>query len=288
VSNPGASVPDRVRHRPARLAVLAVAAVLSTAVVSGCSGAEAARLGFPKGITTDSERVTRLWQGAWIAAFTVGIIVWGLIIWAIVVYRRRGNEMPAQIRYNVPIEALYTLLPVVIVGVLFFYTVRDESVILKQSPNPDVNVKVVAYRFAWTFGYTDPQNKYPPVYDTGTNSTLPELWLPQNQSVKYTLVSNDVIHAFWVPAFLFKMDVVPGRINTFEKTADTLGTYAGRCSELCGLYHAHMLFTVKVVTPEQYRAHMAELMRLGQTGDPSLHLTPSFDPNRNTVLGAAK
>lgn len=273
--------------RRGRASVLAPGAVLATVLLSGCSGADAARLGFPKGITSDSERVTRLWQGAWIAAFAVGIIVWGLIIWAIVVYRRRGNEMPAQTRYNVPIEVLYTVLPVVMVGVLFFYTARDESAILKQSANPDVNVKVVAYRFAWTFGYTDPQNRYPAVYDSGTNSTLPELWVPRGQSVKYTLVSNDVIHAFWVPAFLFKMDVIPGRVNTFEKTATTPGTYSGRCSELCGLYHSHMLFTVKVVTPEQYRAHMADLVRLGQTGDPSLHLTPSFDPNRNTVLGKA-
>lgn len=279
---------DRARpSRRLRTQLIALGVVGATFALSGCSAADGRRLGFPKGITTDSDRVTRLWQGAWIAAFAVGIVVWGLIIWAIVAYRRRGNEMPAQTRYNMPIEALYTVLPVVIVAVLFFYTVRDQSVVLKKDPAPSVQVKVVAYRFAWTFGYTDPANTYQPVYDTGTNETLPELWIPQGKSVKYTLISNDVVHAFWIPTFLFKMDVVPGRQNTFYKTADTTGTFAGRCSELCGIYHSHMLFTVRVVTPEQYTAHMADLRRRGQVGDPQGHLSPQYDPNRNIAEGRA-
>jgi len=280
--------PDQTRRgRVLRTQRIALGAVAATLVLSGCSGADARRLGFPRGITTDSDRVTSLWQGAWTAAFIVGGIVWGLIIWAIVAYRRRGNEMPAQTRYNMPIEALYTILPVVIVAVLFFYTVRDQSVVLKKDPTPDAHVKVIGYKFAWTFGYSDPQNRFQPVYDTGTNETLPELWVPQGESMEYTLISNDVIHAFWVPAFLFKMDVVPGRENTFYKTATTTGSYAGRCSELCGINHSHMLFTVRVVTPEQYLAHMADLRRRGQVGDPQGHLSQEYNPNRNIAEGQA-
>lgn len=280
-SGPDGPRPAR-RGRPAWLAVLAVAV---TAVASGCTAEDGRRLGFPKGITTQSDRVTSLWQGAWIAAFTVGAIVWGLIIWAVIAYRRRGNEMPAQTRYNMPIEALYTILPVVVVMVLFFYTARDESVIRKVSANPDAKVEVLGYRFAWTFGYTDPQNRFPQVYDVGTNSTLPELWVPQGQNVQYTLKSNDVIHAFWIPAFLDKMDVIPGRVNTLDKTATTLGTYPGRCSELCGINHSHMLLTLRVVTPDQYLAHMADLQRRGQTGEPSQHLSEEYDPNANVTEG---
>ena len=189
--------------------------------------------------------------------------------------------MPAQTRYNMPIEALYTIMPVVIVAVLFFYTARDETAILKKDPNPDAKVKVIGYRFAWTFAYSDPKNRFTPVYDVGTNQVLPELWVPQGESMEYELQSNDVIHSFWVPTYLFKMDVVPGRDNTFYKTATTTGTYRGRCSELCGINHANMLFTLRVVTPDQYLAHMADLKSRGQTGDAQGHLSTTYDPNRN-------
>jgi len=287
-----ATVPTRPyrptrRSGPVRTRLIGLGAVAATLALSGCTAEDGRRLGFPKGITTDSDRVTSLWQGAWIAAFTVGAIVWGLIIWAIVAYRRRGNEMPAQTRYNMPIEALYTILPVIIVAVMFFYTVRDQSVILRKDPNPAAKVKVIGYRFAWTFAYTDPQNRFEPVYDVGTNETLPQLWIPNGESVEYTLISNDVVHAFWIPVFLFKMDVVPGRQNIFYKTTNTTGTYIGRCSELCGLNHSHMLFTAKVVTPQEYLAHMADLRRRGQVGDPQGHLSQTYDPNRNIAEGQA-
>ena len=92
------------------------------------------------------------------------------------------------------------------------------------------------------------------------------MYLPQGESVKFTLHSNDVIHSFWVPAFLFKMDVVPGRDNNFSLTPDSVGTYVGKCAELCGVYHSRMLFNVKVVTEDRYAAHLAALQKLGNTG----------------------
>ena len=275
----------RARRTPLRGAGLTALAAAAVLAMSGCTAADGRRLGLPEGITTLSGATTRLWQGAWIAAFTIGAIVWGLIIWAVIAYRRRGNEMPAQTRYNMPIEALYTIMPIVVVMVLFFYTARDESNLRRLVPDPDQQVEVYGYRFSWTFGYSDPQNRYQPVYDVGTNSTLPELWVPRGETVQYNLVSNDVIHAFWVPAFLDKMDVIPGRVNSFDKTVTTLGTYPGRCSELCGINHAHMLFTVRVVTPAQYLQHMADLAARGQTGRPDGHLTPAYDPNRSVGEG---
>jgi len=270
----------RRSQRPRRAAV-AGAIVVATLMMSSCTAADGRRMGFPVGITADSDRVTRLWQGAWIAALAVGVVVWGLIVYAIIAYRRRGNEMPAQTRYNMPIEALYTIMPVVIVAVMFFYTARDETAILKTNPTPDAKVKVIGYRFAWTFAYSDPKNRFEPVYDVGTNSVLPQLWVPQGESMEYELRSNDVIHAFWVPTYLFKMDVVPGRDNTFYKTATRTGTYVGRCSELCGINHGNMLFTLRVVTPADYLAHMVDLKARGQTGDPQGHLSQTYDPNRN-------
>ena len=80
------------------------------------------------------------------------------------------------------------------------------------------------------------------------------------------MVSPDVNHGFWVPDFLFKMDVIPGRMNKFELTPNKLGTFAGKCTELCGLDHARMLFDVKVVSRAEYDAHIADLKTKGQTG----------------------
>ena len=263
---------------------LAVAGVLVVAT-GGCSyeGPGAwSRLGFPQGISDNAQRVTHLWIGSWIAAMAVGVFVWGLILYAIIVYRRRGNEMPAQTRYNMPIEVLYTVVPMVIVGVLFYFTARDESAELAKPANVQHVDKVIAYQWAWTFVYENAPGG--PVYDLGTTSRLPVLWVPKGQSVEYQLVSNDVIHAFWVPAFLFKMDVIPGRLNTTWRTANQIGEYPGRCSELCGLHHSAMLFTLKVVSPADYRQHLRDLRAAGQVGNAVGHLSQTYDPNARLAL----
>ena len=78
-----------------------------------------------------------------------------------------------------------------------------------------------------------------------------------DRSVKLEITSVDVIHSFWVPEFLFKRDVIPGHPNHFAITATKTGTFTGHCSELCGLYHSKMLFTLKVVTPQQFKAYIA-------------------------------
>jgi len=266
-----------VRRRAAAGAGLAGGAL----ALSGCSyeGPGAwSRLGFPQGIADNDHLIQHLWIGAWIAALAVGVFVWGLIIWAMVVYRRRGSEMPAQTTYNMPIEALYTVLPLIIVGVLFFYTVRDESAEQHRPAHIDHVDTVIAYRWAWTFQY-DEAIGGKTVYDVGTDSQLPVLWLPQGQTIEYRLRSNDVIHSFWIPAFLTKLDVIPGRQNVMFRKAMAVGEYPGRCSELCGLHHAQMLFTVKVVTPAEYQAHLQQLVTLGQVGSAITHLSPMYDPN---------
>ena len=107
------------------------------------------------------------------------------------------------------------------------------------------------------------------MYDFGTPDQPAELWLPKGESVRFNLRSPDVIHSFWIPEFYFKMDVVPGRDNTFDMTPTREGTFTGRCAELCGLYHSRMIFKVNVVSPEEYEAHLQDLVRIGQIGAPA-------------------
>ncbi len=233
------------------------------ALVAGCSVQDALSLNAPEGVTEESPVIESLWFGAWVAVGLVGLLTGGLIIYAAVRYRRReGDAAPKQMRYNVPLEVMYTVVPLVMILGMFFFTARDQSDLTKVSDNPDNTVGVIAFRWSWAFNYEAG------VYDVGTSEVedIPTLYLPVNESVVFELQSPDVVHSFWVPAFLMKMDAFPDRLNKFQVTPNKVGTYAGRCAELCGVDHARMLFRVKVVEREEYEQRMRELRAKGQVG----------------------
>jgi cytochrome c oxidase subunit 2 len=263
-------VKTRAATRPAkRRLVVPTAVVVGTLLLTGCSAETTEqwkRLGLPEGSTDRTEAVRSLWVGAWTAALLVGVLVWGLLLYAVVRYRRRGDGAPRQTRYNLPLEVLYTLAPFAIIGVLFFYTVEHGNEITAVSANPAHRINVVGQQWQWTFNYKENVDGNDGVWETGTLAEPAVLWLPVNESVHFDLTSPDVIHSFWVPSFYFKLDVIPGRTNRFEVTPTKTGTFAGRCAELCGVYHSRMLFTVRVVTADEYQAHLKELAAKGQTG----------------------
>ena len=230
-------------------------AVLLTA---GCSPAKIAFIGLPTPASDQAQRMANLWHGSWITAWSVGALVWGLILWSVFRYRKRGDHLPVQTRYNIPIELLYTVVPFIIVAVLFFFTARDQNAITtlsKQTPAHVVNVN--GMRWSWQFNYVENGSSIGTV--TGTPTYEPTLYLPVGEKVRFHITSSDVNHSFWVPAFLFKMDAIPQRINTFDLTPTRTGTFAGRCAELCGTYHARMLFKVVVLPADQFEAQMTKI-----------------------------
>lgn len=243
-------------------AVAGAAAVLVLA--SGCSAQEALSFGHPDPITEQGPTVANLWFGAWVAVAFVGVLTGGLILFAAFRFRRRpGDGPPKQLRYNIPLEIMYTFVPLVMILGMFSFAARDQVELTKVSANPDNTVGVIGFRWSWAFNYVEENT-----YDVGTaeRTDMPTLWLPVNESVVFELQSPDVIHSFWVPAFLTKLDVIPDRMNKFEVTPNKVGTYAGRCAELCGVDHSRMLFTVKVVSRAEFDQHMAELRAKGQVG----------------------
>jgi cytochrome c oxidase subunit 2 len=255
-------------RRHVRRLVLLTVAGLSIFLVTGCSAesqGEWKRLAMPEPASEQGVHTLRLWQGAWIAALLTGAVVWGLIAYVVVRFRRRSNdEIPVQTRYNLPLEIFYTIAPVIMVIAFFAQTVKTQNAVLAESPTPDHVVKVVGQKWSWTFNYTgeaavDDRN----VFTSGTSAYIPKLVLPKGESVRFDLYSPDVIHDFGVPAFLMKMDVIPGRINHYEITPTELGTYRGACYELCGTYHSRMLFTVEIVTPDKYDAYLQGLLETG-------------------------
>jgi cytochrome c oxidase subunit 2 len=275
--------PDHPRRAGRRRALVGSAALGLALLVSGCS--DTVYRGFLPGssaheVTDQTGRIASLWRGSWVAALLVGVLTWGLILWCVAVYRKRKSDdtLPVQLRYHVPLEVMYVVLPIVMVGVLFFFTNRDTTAIMATDAPADVHVQVIGKQWSWDFNYLDDN-----VYDTGEHAQGLDqpgaldkqvtLWLPVDERVEFTLNSRDVIHSFWVPAFLFKMDVIPGRTNTFQVTPTAVGDYRGKCAELCGEYHSAMLFNVKVVTRAEYDAHMDELRAAGQDGALGLDLS---------------
>jgi len=263
-----------------KLAALA-AAVL---VLSGCSPEadnDVQRLALPVAGSDRTDPMWDLWLGAWIATLVVFVLVFGGMVYAMIRYRRRSDdEVPAQVRYNLPIEALYTIAPIIVVAVFFFHTVVSQNEMLEKVENPDHTLTVVGSKWQWGFNYLDEDaTQGDDVFEVGTPANPAELWLPVNESVRFDLRSPDVIHSFWIPEFYFKLDVVPGRANSFDLTPTREGTFTGRCAELCGLYHSRMLFEVHVVSRAEYDKHLSELKAAGDVG------APEGAAEANTIAG---
>jgi cytochrome c oxidase subunit II len=244
--------------RKAPLAPVLAASTLL--LISGCASEDLPTFAMPdRDVTDQAPRILSLWQGSWIAALAVGLLTWALILWPVIAHRRKRNDegLPPQTRYNMPIEVFYTVIPLIMIAVFFYFTARDESEITKLSANPDHRITVTGIQWSWQFTYASDGGTE--ATTTGTPAKPPTLYLPEGESVQFKLVSDDVIHSFWVPAFLFKMDVVPGQDNRFEIVPKKIGSYAGRCAELCGKDHARMLFNVEILSPLDYQARVAEV-----------------------------
>ncbi len=277
-------------NRRLRLAVIPIGVVVAI-ILAGCTQEQLQGWlpGDPE-TTNHTGRIIGLWVTSWIVLLAVGVVTWGLIIWAAVVYRRRKGQtgLPVQLRYNLPIEIFYTIVPLILVLGFFAFTARDQAAIEQVDPNPDVQIEVYGKRWAWDFNYVTDNAYFSGVQadfnpdgtvDTGN---LPVLVLPVDKSIEIQIESRDVIHSFWVVDFLYKKDMIPGKSNYMYFTPTKIGTYQGKCAELCGEYHSLMLFTVEVVSQEDYDAYV-EGLKSGAEGDAGGEgqLGPDYNTNQN-------
>jgi len=227
-----------------------------TLLLTGC--AKVSGLGFEEGVTSVNDISLSLWQGAWIAGAVVGVFTLILILWPAVFHRAKAGqgEFPKQTQYNVPVEVAYTIIPFIIVAVLFYYTAVKQTEIVEKTSNYKHEILVDGFQWSWQFSYPEAG---PKAVVTGTPANPPTLYVPLGEKVRYTITSNDVVHGFWIPAFMIQMQNLPGVTNYLEFTANKLGTYPGRCNILCGRNHSQMLFSVKVVTPAEYETYLETL-----------------------------
>ena len=301
--------PQRTRRsRLSRIGLLVAPIVLLT----GCTAHDAEmklRFGWPTGVTHQADRMRTLWSWSCVAALIVGVIVWGLIFWCCIRYRKTDDLLPRQTKYHLPIEIAYTIAPFLIIAGLFYFTAVTENYVTKLTPNPDTTIQVTAFKWNWQFEYENntvngqvTKTAYPSsdplagtaVSTVGSSTEIPVMVMPVNKRVRIVEVSQDVIHSFWVPEFLFKRDVIPmPKPNQFEITATHTGHYVGRCAELCGTYHSQMNFEVRVVSDADYAKYLSTLasikssnparQRLALTAigeDPCATTTHPFETNR--------
>jgi cytochrome c oxidase subunit 2 len=249
----------------------------------------------PEAITDRGERIRELYGIVFAIAAVIFFVVEGLIIWTVVRYRRRPGDdvLPAQTHGNAIAEVVWTVVPTLIVAYMFIVSWQTLNVVEAVSPQPQVKIRAVASQFLWTFDYLpadfDPAAADPkkPVY-TETTPEGPDggMVVPAGRTIQLYLFSPDVIHAFYVPQFLFKRDVVPGRLNTFEFTIneeDAGGTFHGQCAELCGVSHNAMHFDVHALPGAEFDAWLEGKIAeanaspppapSGQPGGPTLAIT---------------
>jgi cytochrome c oxidase subunit 2 len=270
---------NRTGSRRKKISTITGLALAGALALTGCSPeVEKGWLPTERGTTNHTDRIMDLWVNSWIAALVVGIITWGLMVWCIVAYRRRKGTVgfPRQTSFNLPLEVFYLTIPLFMVLVFFYFTDRDQQAVDDRSKPADVVVDVRGKQWAWDFNYKKGDVVTGDVHEAGVQAhltgadvdkdKLPTLYLPVNKSVDLELNSRDVIHSFWVPAFLQKRDMIPGKTNYIRLTPTKEGTYDGKCAELCGEYHSEMLFRVKVVSETEFQAHMDKLRQDGNTG----------------------
>jgi cytochrome c oxidase subunit 2 len=247
------------RSRAVKLGALVA---LIVPLTTGCSPSEVLRWGWPAGVTPQADAMRELWIYSCIAALVVGAVTWGAMFWAVAFHRKRKDDdgsAPRQTQYNLPVEIVFTVIPTIIVAVLFGFTVSVQNYVDTDEGEPDLAIEVRGFQWNWEFIY--PESQGPdgePVSTLGDSATIPLLVLPVDQRIEFTQESSDVIHSFFVPEFLFKRDVFPDpELNNQDNVwqidrIDQTGTFVGRCAELCGTYHSQMNFEVRALPQDQF------------------------------------
>jgi cytochrome c oxidase subunit II len=231
------------RKTPPRLVSLALPLVAF--LLAGC-----AALYPPQDVTSEGAATRNLYDIVFLIAAVIFFAVEGAIIWIVLRYRRKptDTELPSQFHGNNLIELIWTIIPTVIVLYLFVISWQALQTVEAKSSDPAVRVVAKAERFAWSFGYVDANNQPLVTNPDGTPYVFfGTLEVPPGVPIHVSLTSPDVIHAFYVPKFLFKRDVVPHQDNNFDfnvDPGDAGQTFHGQCAELCGIGHGTMVFDV--------------------------------------------
>lgn len=204
----------------------------------------------PEAVTAEGARVRTLYYLFLVAAAAVFVLVVGLVAWSLVRYRATDDGRQAsRTHQHIRLELLWWALPTLLVFGLIAASVVVLADVDRRTDDPALTVNVTGFQWQWQFAYEGTDRVI-----TGVTDEPPVVVLPVGRRIAFNLESPDVIHSFWVPQFLIKRDVVPGRTNRVELTIDEAGTYRGVCGEFCGLLHDRMLFSIEAVPADRFDA----------------------------------
>jgi cytochrome c oxidase subunit 2 len=241
--------PIHMRPSRPRRAGAILALPLFALVAAGC---------MPDPVTPQGREIESLYNIVFVIAAAIFVFVEGLIVYAVLRYRRKPGDtsLPVQTHGNNLLEVIWTLIPTGIVLVLFVLSWQTLNSIDRVSNTTDIRIRAVAQRFQWSFEYLSPNGQ-----EVLFTQLAPEMSVPVGTQIHLSLRSPDVIHAFYVPRFLFKRDVVPGVENVFEFSVDESDvgqSFGGQCAELCGEFHGAMVFTVRAMSTGDYQTWLQQ------------------------------
>ena len=249
------------------------AALLGVTIASifWSAGAEASfEMNMTPGVTSISHDVYHLHMLSLGLVTVIAVIVFGIMIWSLYHHRKSKGAIPAQFHHSTKMEIIWTVIPIIVL-VAFAIPATKTLIKMSQTQNPDLTIKITGYQWKWRYDYLDqgfgffsalvPEQEKASQLDSGIDVTKIKDYLmkvdnpvviPAGKKVRLLTTSNDVIHSWWVPALGWKKDAIPGYINDNWTKVDKIGTYYGRCAELCGKGHAFMPIVLKVVSDKDF------------------------------------
>ena len=291
-------------RRPQRRTALTLLLAAVALLAAGCTGDFDPRTAFPPDAATTQGQATRnLYDIVFLIGIVIFVLVEGLILFAVLRYRRRkgDDELPPQIHGNNKLEIIWTAIPIAIVLALFVVSWQTVNAIDAQEEDPPVRIGVVAYQWQWQFVYAPPDVRWedcgapenkgkcvtiigvPPPGGDRTDWQPPQMHVPVNETVELQMHATDVIHSFYVPAFLYQRDITPRKDQVIQFLADREGTYRGQCTQFCGLLHHAMEFEVVVEPRAAFDAWLVE--KLTPPASPTPAPSTSVEPGASAKPG---
>ena len=278
-----------------RRTIRAAAAILGLSAYCGISNA-AYQLNFQPPVTRIASEIYNLHMLMMYIVIVIFCIVFGVMFYSIYAHRRSVGYKAKQFHEDATVEMIWTVVPfVILIGIA--YPATSTLLALKDTSSPDITIKVVGYQWKWGYDYlkgegegisflstlSTPQEQISGSAPKGEHYLLEvdnPVVVPVGKKVRLLITANDVIHAWWLPAFGVKQDAIPGFVRDAWFKVDKEGVYRGQCAELCGKDHGFMPIVVNVVSPLKYTAWVAAQKRNQAAG--------ADDPNKIWALDELK
>lgn len=233
-------------------------------------------LNMTRGVTPFSEEVYRLHMLIFWICVAIGVVVFGAMFISMYQHRKSRGAEPAQFQHNTRLEAVWTVIPFLIL-VVMAVPATQTLVEMEDTSEYEMTVKVTGYQWMWGYEYVDEGVSFISKLDEASNRVRQlnsgedpasvdnyllnvdnPLVLPVDTKVRFLITAADVIHSWWVPALGWKRDAIPGYMNEAWTMIREEGTYRGQCAELCGKDHGFMPVVIKAVSKEEFRDWLAE------------------------------